>query len=208
MVQILTGSFLLSIIHAAIPNHWLPLVVLGKNQGWSHRETLMITVITGIAHTLSTILIGIVVGILGYKLAASHELFTKAIAPVILIVLGLILVVADLKGSHHHHHFDRNVSAQRRSKYRIVAALSMAMFFSPCLEIEAYYFTAALFGWLGILTVSIVYLSVTVTGMAILVDLALRGVQKIRWHFLEHHERGLTGAVLVVLGVLAYLVDL
>jgi len=50
-----------------------------------------------------------------------------------------------------------------------------------------------------------IYVLVTVLGMLLLVDLGRRGIQKIRLHFLEHHEKGVTGAVLIVLGILAYL---
>jgi hypothetical protein len=82
------------------------------------------------------------------------------------------------------------------------------MFFSPCLEIEAYYFTAGALGWGGIAVVSTVYLIVTVLGMLLLVDLGRKGVEKIKWHFLEHHEKRVTGSVLIVLGIIAYWVKI
>jgi len=62
MWQIISGSFLLSIVHAAIPNHWLPLVAVSKSEQWRLSETLTITAITGFAHTLSTIIIGLIIG--------------------------------------------------------------------------------------------------------------------------------------------------
>ena len=52
--------------------------------------------------------------------------------------------------------------------------LSAAMFFSPCLEIETFYFTAGSYGWRGILTISLIYLLVTVTGIVTLVVLGAR----------------------------------
>ena len=82
------------------------------------------------------------------------------------------------------------------------------MFFSPCIEIEAYYFTAGTLGWPGIVTVSLVYLVVTVGGMVLLVDLGLKGAAKIRSDFLEHHEKAVTGLLLVGLGLLALFVEL
>jgi cadmium resistance protein CadD (predicted permease) len=78
------------------------------------------------------------------------------------------------------------------------------MFFSPCIEIEAYYFTAGILGWLGIAIVSIVYLIVTVLGMLLLVDLGRKGAEKIEWQFLKEHEKKIMGVVLIVLGVFAY----
>jgi hypothetical protein len=53
-----------------------------------------------------------------------------------------------------------------------------------------------------------VYLVVTMAGMVVLVDLGLRGAARIRSHLLEHHDRAVTGLLLVGLGALAYFVRL
>jgi nickel/cobalt exporter len=64
---ILFGSLLLSAVHAAIPNHWAPLVMLGKTEKWTARQFAAYTAITGVAHTASTVLVGIVVGSVRYR---------------------------------------------------------------------------------------------------------------------------------------------
>jgi len=205
-IQVLAGSFLLSVVHALIPNHWIPLVAIGKTEQWSRRETLGITAITGIAHSLSTILIGIVVGFIGFKISESYELFSHIVAPLILLSLGVIYLVLDSKANHAHHHVN-NENISRKSKFAIVTSLAVAMFFSPCIEIEVYYFSASALGWFGISAVSIIYLVVTVLGMLLLVDLGRRGVERFHSHFLEHHERGITGALLVILGIFAFVFE-
>ena len=204
MIQILIGSLVLSIIHASIPNHWIPLVVIGKAENWTRKETLWVTAITGSAHTVSTILVGIIVGLVGYRLFSSYEFVTRTVAPSILVILGLIYVIIGLKNSHHHHAPTKINLAHSKSKIALITSLCVAMFLSPCIEIEAYYFTAGLLGWPGIAGVSIIYLIVTVLGMVLLVDLGRKGVEKMKWHFLEHHEKKITGAVLIVLGIFAY----
>ncbi|NIV15601.1 MAG: hypothetical protein GWN62_31380, partial [Aliifodinibius sp.] len=78
----------LSLIHAAIPNHWLPLVAIGKSEDWDIKETLTFTGVAGLAHTLSTIIIGILVGLAGYTLSEHYTIITQWIAPIILIGLG------------------------------------------------------------------------------------------------------------------------
>ena len=107
-IQVLFGSIALSIVHATIPNHWLPLIVIGKTERWTHKETLTVTAITGIAHTLSTIIVGIIVGVLGYTLSSSYQTITTVVAPAILILLGFVYLVLDWKENrvheHHHHH--------------------------------------------------------------------------------------------------------
>jgi putative Mn2+ efflux pump MntP len=208
MYQIFVGSVLLSLIHALIPNHWLPLIAVGKTEKWSQSQSLWATVITGFAHTLSTIIIGIVVGLIGYKLAASYAMISETIAPVILIVLGAIYVVLDLRHSHHHHHHevDTIVINEKQNKSRWVAVLSVAMFLTPCIEIEAYYFQAGTIGWIGIFIVSAVYLITTVLVMLILVYIGMKGANSFKSHFLEHHEKRVTGIVLIALGILALIV--
>lgn len=208
VIQILIGGFILSVIHALIPNHWIPLVAIGKTENWSRNETLWVTAITGSAHTLSTILVGIFIGLVGYKLSSTHEFITRVVAPSILVILGFIYLIVDLKSSHHHRNPVEIGSISRKSKLTIITSLGIAMFLSPCIEIEAYYFTAGTLGWVGIAVVSIVYLIVTVLGMLLLVDLGRKGVEKIKWHFLEHHEKRVTGLVLMVLGIFAYFIKI
>lgn len=207
---IIMGSLALSVIHATIPNHWLPLVVIGRTERWSQRTTLSVTAIAGVAHTASTIIIGLLVGWLGYELSSRRAFIVGIIAPLILMTLGLIYLVMDLRGhGHHHHHDDHHheptTPQATSSKTALISALVLAMFFSPCLEIEAYYFTAGALGWFGIAAVSVVYFVVTVLGMLLLVELGRRGMEKLRWHFLEPHEKAVTGAILMVLGILAYI---
>ena len=95
---------------------------------------------------------------------------------------------------------------KNRSKWAIVFTLSVAMFFSPCLEVEAFYFQAGSLGWPAIIMVSIVYVAVTVCGMLVLVLLGLKGVTRMKSHFLDHHEKLISGIVLVALGLLSYFV--
>ncbi len=211
MWQIFIGSLLLSLIHASIPNHWIPLIAIGKTEKWTVNETLGATAITGFAHTLSTVIIGIIVGFVGIKLADSYNVIMTYIAPAILIAIGLVYIIVNFisKHHHHHHHHEHGLPKSRsntKSKVAILSSLSLAMFLTPCIEIEAYYFQAGLIGWNGIFIVSAVYTLTTVMLMLVLVYIGIKGTQRINSHFLEHHERLITGGVLVVLGVLAFFV--
>ena len=87
-----------------------------------------------------------------------------------------------------------------------MGGLVVMMFFSPCLELEAYYLPAAEHGWLGILAVSAAFLTVTVSLMLLFVWLASEGVNRLRWGFLQRHERLINGGILMAVGVLWKLV--
>ena len=206
MWQILLGSLILSVIHATIPNHWIPIIAISKTQKWTTRETISATAIIGFAHMISTMIIGVIVGFIGIKLSESYDYIIRIAAPSVLLLIGIIYVSLDLKSTHHHNHFqkDEQIIKNKKSKLAIIISLSIAMFLSPCIEIEAYYFQAAAIGWIGILIVSTVYLTITMSTMVALVHFGLKGVNKFNSHFLEHHEKGITGIVLILLGILAY----
>jgi len=207
--QIIIGAFLLSLVHASIPNHWLPLVVLSKSENWKDRFTLGVTAIAAFTHTLSTIIIGIIVGFLGYRLAGSYSFIIEKVAPGILVLLGIIYLALNIRHHHrHHHHHGVDIKdAKKKTTAAIILALLVSMFFSPCLEIEAYFFVASNLGWKGIIAVSVVYTVITILGMLLLVWLGLKGIKKINSHFLEHHEKTITGILLIALGIAGFFIS-
>ena len=208
MLQLIISSIVLSIIHASIPNHWMPLIAIGRAEKWNTSETLTATGIAGFSHIASTIIIGIFVGWLGIALSSQFEHLFLLFAPSVLILLGIIYLVIDLRHRHHHSHLEESVLSKSRSKWVLIGTLSMMMFFSPCVELESYYFTAGLQGWSGIAIVSAIYLVVTITGMMTLVYLGWKGLERWKFHFLEHHEKAITGIVLILIGISLYLFEL
>ncbi|HPD34186.1 MAG TPA: hypothetical protein P5545_07925 [Bacteroidota bacterium] len=212
LFQIFIGALLLSLVHASIPNHWLSIVAISRSENWSIQESMSVTLIAGSAHILSTIIVGIIIGFFGYTLSSSYEFVTKIAAPLVLFILGAIYIIIDIKENrkhHYHEHIDTEkiIKEKNKNKTAIITSLAIAMFFSPCIEIEAYYFPASTRGWIGIAIVSIVYFIVTLAGMLLLVNLAMRGVQKINFHFMDHHSRLVSGSVLILLGILAFFID-
>ena len=207
MIQVIIGSLILSILHPMIPSHWLPMIAIGRAEKWSKSETLWVTGIAGFAHTLSTVIIGMIVGLVGYKLATHTHYVTHVIAPAVLVLLGVIYLILDLRRSHHHEHLKVDAAA-RKSKIAVIIALCVEMFFSPCLEIEAFYFTAGTLGFVGVVVVSTIYMIVTVSIMLLLVNYGLQGVERLNWHYLEEHPRRIGGWVLIALGVFTYFVEL
>jgi nickel/cobalt transporter (NicO) family protein len=209
MIRVILGGLLLSITHALIPNHWFPIATVSVTEKWLRAETIRITALIGFLHTLSTIVIGIIIGFVGYKLGDEIELIASIYAPTILIGLGLIFIIRNFKKSTHHTHChinpDEISKASKKSRTAIITALGTMMFFSPCIEIEAYYFSISDTGWLGIITLSAIYLIVTVLVMVIVVDLGRKSLDYLnkKLHFLEHYEKAISGIILILLGIIS-----
>ncbi len=202
MFSIITGSIILSLLHATIPNHWLPVIAIGRKENWTLQEVTRVTLISAVAHGLSTVIIGLLLGFIGSKMANSIENFTHYFAPVILILLGVIFIYRH----HKHKHFHIDEVRKKKSKKSIIIALVLAMFLSPCMEIEAYFLLAgAQVAWL-IWFIAALYLIITTVGMVTLVRFAYSGILKLNWHTLEHNAGIITGATLVATGILAFFI--
>jgi nickel/cobalt transporter (NicO) family protein len=203
MFSIITGSLIISILHAVIPNHWLPVIAIGRKEQWTVKEATEVTFISALAHGISTVVIGVVLSFIGAKLSDRLTYFTNIIAPVILISLGLLFIYRHHR--HKHFHIDENVKL-KKSKSAIIAALVLAMFLSPCMEIEAYFLLAgtkaAWFVWF----IAILYLVITTTGMVLFVRFAYKGLLKLNWHSIEHNAGVITGLTLVATGIATFFI--
>jgi len=203
MYSIITGSIIISLLHAIIPNHWLPVIAIGRKDKWSLREVSHVTLLCALAHGLSTILIGIFLSVIGSELDEEVSQFTTVIAPTILIIMGLVFIYRH----HKHKHFHVEGTTQRkRTKSSIVVALTIAMFFSPCMEIEAYFLLAGTKApWL-VIAIAVLYLTITTIGMLLLVRYAYKGLLKLNWHSIEHNAGIITGLTLVATGIITFFI--
>lgn len=91
---------------AAVPFHWLPFVVLTREQRWSFRGLACVTVLGGLARVASSLLVGIVLGTPDEALVGRFGPFAEAanwtgltllllrwlLGPATLLLLGLWLV--------------------------------------------------------------------------------------------------------------------
>ncbi len=203
MNQILIGSLLISLLHAVIPNHWLPVLAIGRKQGWSLAETSRVTFIAGLSHVVSTIVIGILLGLIGGELTRHIDHFAHIIGPSILILLGLYFLRQHYV--HHHFHLEKK-QIEKKTKGAIILALVIAMFFSPCMEIEAYFLLAGAKGWYVLTIIASMYAVITIAGMLIWVRIVYKGLLKLNWHKWEHNAGIITGLVLIITGIISFFI--
>jgi putative Mn2+ efflux pump MntP len=204
MYSVIIGSLLLSLLHAVIPNHWLPILAIGRKDNWTLQEITKVTFISGLAHALSTIGLGIILGFLGLQLADKIEYFTHYIAPAFLIAIGLFFIYQHHRHKHFHLH---SVPKPTMPKRKIIAALVISMFLSPCMEIEGYFLLAGTKGLWAVISIAALYLTISVSGMVLWVRLAYKGILKLNWHTLEHKSGIITGWTLVITGIVSFFIS-
>jgi nickel/cobalt exporter len=203
MLELLTGALLLSLLHATIPNHWAPVLAVARAEGWTNRRAVGVTAVAGLAHGLSTVLIGLLLGLLGWRLSDRFAQAAGWIAPLLLIGIGLLYAFS----GPSHTHPDPLALPARRPRRRVVFGLAATMFLAPCLEIQTFFLAAGTHGPAALALLMGVYLLVSVAAMCALVALASRGLRRLNLDGLVHHERRLTGAVLVLVGLVGFFVD-
>lgn len=202
MISILLSGLVLSVLHAVIPNHWIPLVTLSKKERWGLSKTLNITAIAGGAHVLSTVLIGLLISLLSFQLSQDFEKWTRWISPALLVTLGIYFIYQH----YHHHHFHIDQDGKQKSTRQQIKIIVIAMFFSPCLEIEALYIMAGQHSWVLTVWLSLLYIVVTLAGMLTWVYIVHQGLEKLNqnWHRLEHSSGIIAGIILIVTGIISF----
>ncbi len=202
MFSVVAGTILLAIVHALIPNHWLPLVAVARAEQWKQREVTTVTFFAALAHVTGTVALGIVLGMIGKELQEDYGNAIYVISSVLLIVFGLIYFTVNLP--HHHHSEQKDVVAYKRSKRKWVLIFIIMMFLSPCLEVESLFLSAGAYG-MGLVTLmSVIYAIVSISGILLLVTLGYKGVKLLPGAFIEHNEKRISGIVLILVGIISF----
>jgi hypothetical protein len=110
-------------------------------------------------------------------------------------------------GARHKHFQLHQTPEPSLPQAKIIMALVVGMFFSPCLEIEAYFLMAGTKGWWAVLTIGSLYLLISVTGIVLWVRLAYTGILKLNWHSLEHNAGIITGWTLIATGIISFFIS-
>lgn len=109
---IATTGFTVAFLHAAIPTHWLPFVLVGRAQHWSHARTLAVVALAGLGHVSLTTVLGVAVVWLGISVNARMGNAFPWLAGGALLALGGYYLWrqwrgkghSHLLGGHDHHH--------------------------------------------------------------------------------------------------------
>jgi nickel/cobalt exporter len=204
MLSLIAGTFILALIHALIPNHWLPLVAVARSEKWNIRQINSITFFAAAAHVIGTVALGVVLGKIGDKLALEYGKVINVVAPVLLLIFGLIYFTVNLP--HHHHQERKDIEGYKRSHGRWILIFMLMMFLSPCLEVESLFLSAGAYGMPVVLTMSFIYAVISVSGILLLVNLGTKGVNLLPADFIENNEKRISGIVLILVGIISFFI--
>lgn len=191
----LTG-FTVAFLHAALPTHWLPFVLVGRGQHWSTGKTLGVTALAGLGHVAFTILLGLV--LVGAGLAVQPrmgDLFGWGVGA-LMVALGLFYL---WRGRHDHG--EAEVQTRRYASDRAaIIALVVLLTLSPCEAFLPIYLAGVKHGWTGFMALSAVLMAATAGGMLLFTTLSLAGVRRLGLEKIARYESTILGLALIVMG--------
>lgn len=100
------------VLHTLVPDHWAPISMLARQQGWSPLRAARAAAIAGVGHTMSTLAIAIVVWLGGLALAVHYGNLMSMLSSLALFGFGTWIAVSSVRelrahdsAEHGHSHF-------------------------------------------------------------------------------------------------------
>jgi hypothetical protein len=97
------------VLHTLVPDHWAPIIVVGRQKGWSVARTAGAAAIAGFGHVTSTLVIGGILWAAGASLAVRYAHLVNVTAAVALIAFGAWIGWSgwrETREGHDHNHSD------------------------------------------------------------------------------------------------------
>ncbi|MBT3278126.1 MAG: hypothetical protein HN909_08335 [Phycisphaerales bacterium] len=207
-ITLLTTAASLGVLHTLIgPDHYVPFVAMGNARGWSLMRTLWITLVCGMGHVLSSVLIGTIGIALGTLVGdvAWLEASRGDIAKWLLIAFGLVYMVWGLRaaGKRHVHTHSRGLSDNATPW-----VLFLVFVFGPCeVLIPLLMYPAAAVNTTLCFTVALVFSLCTVATMLTSVVALRYGLSLLPGrvqHGLHRYSHALAGGSIFACGMLIH----
>ena len=104
--------------HAILPDHWVPLAVLGRTRRYPLSKIARLSALAGIAHVLISIVLGAVIIAIGLQFRSTVQSAQDTIIGCLLIATGVGFAAFELTGHGHGHTHDHGHDARRRTRAR------------------------------------------------------------------------------------------
>jgi nickel/cobalt transporter (NicO) family protein len=207
------------------PDHYVPFIFMSQAGKWSHKKTLWITILCGLGHIGSSVilgLIGVAFGITLHKLTM-FETIRGNIAAWLLIAFGLIYLIYGLRKAyrnkkhthwhqhsdgdfhvhdHNHHKEHIHVHNSEKGKKLTPWILFTIFIFGPCEPlIPLVMYPASKNDTLGTVLVCIIFGLVTILTMTIVVMFSLWGLKILQFHRLEKYTAAIAGGTVLLCGL-------
>lgn len=207
------------------PDHYLPFIMMSRARRWTLPRTLGITLLCGLGHVGSSILVGVIGIILGTSVSRLEFLegFRGNIAAWMIIVFGFLYFLWGIRGAvlnrpHKHLHFHENGDTHEhehvhaddhehrhddKGRQSITPWILFTIFvFGPCEPlIPMLMYPAAEGSIAGVVGVVVIFGAVTLLTMLGMVTALSLGINLLPLGKLERYMHAVAGAVICLSGI-------
>lgn len=186
-------------LHSIAPDHWVPFAALARARGWSAWKTARITLACGLGHVTVSAALGVLALVLGLGAIQVLGQRLEAVAGLLLMAFGLAYGVWGLRRAMHErlHRHSHEVDSSKATAWTLFLLFSA----DPCVAVMPILFAAAPLGVAHAASVVLVYELATLGAMIPLVLISRAGVERLRWHWLDHYADGAAGGIIAVVGL-------
>jgi len=212
--------------HAILPDHWVPLAVVGRTRRYPLARVARLSGMAGVAHVLVSIVLGGVIIAVGLQFRSTVQSAQDTIIGCVLILTGLGFGALELSGRGHHHgqghghlhdhghsrehahllpasEVDAQVAAEEgrlRGLASVMVPFGAAA--SPDLTILPVFLAATTAGVGTAISSLVIFAAVTIATIVGLTLLACFGGYQVRGQWLERWGNVFTALVLILIGSL------
>lgn len=215
--------------HAILPDHWVPLAVVGRTRRYPLARVARLSGMAGVAHVLVSIVLGGVIIAVGLQFRSAVQSAQDTIIGCVLILTGLGFAALELTGHGHHHGHDHDHThehqhphaddphehpqlvpasevdervADEESRFHGLASVMVPFgaAASPDLTILPVFLAATTAGVSTAISSLVIFAVVTIGTIVSLTLLACFGGYQIRGQWLERWGNVFTALVLIIIG--------
>jgi len=206
--------------HAILPDHWVPLAVIGRTRRYPLSRIARLSSLAGVAHVLVSIALGAVIIAVGLQFRSAIQHAQDTIIGCILIATGVGFLVLELVGHDHDHDHGRADShghdhhppdghehrpSAKRNRGLVAVMVPFGAAASPDLTILPVFLAATSAGIATAVGSLVVFAAVTIGTIVGLTLAGARGGYQIQGDWLERWSNVFTAAVLFAIGLLVLL---
>lgn len=203
ILSLLGAGFATAFLHAALPTHWLPFVLVGRAQRWSLPRMMGAVTAAGLAHIVTTAVFGGLIVAAGLAMDQWMSGLLPYLSAVLLFLFGAFYLSRSL--------IRRPAPANGPPLEMVEPAVSHAAAFwglvvmmavSPGEVLLPIYLSQAGEGPFILAALTVAFALGTVAGMAVFTLLARAGWSVLRLERWARYEGAVLGGALIVIGLL------
>ncbi len=206
LLSVLGAGFAAAFLHAALPTHWLPFVLVGRTQCWSLPRLLGAVTAAGLAHIAATAAVGALIVVAGLAMDQWIGGLLPYLSAALLVLFGgFYLSRALIRRPVPADGPPLDLAEPTVSHAAAFWGLAAMMALSPGEVLLPLYLSQAAAGLPALAALTLAFAAGTVLGMAGFTLLARAGWSVLKLERWARYEGAVLGVALIAIGLLVIL---